>query len=194
MSLCTFCRAWYSSKRFSTMALRGRAKKLDSEGLWEYALRVLGQRAHSANELKQKLSKRSESAADVAAAIGKLREYGLADDTKFSEAFASSRLQNRGFGRIRVVRDLRLKNVSGDIAKEAVEKTFAGTDEVALIERFLERKYRGKKLDEFLKEEKNLVSVYRRLRTAGFSSANSLSILKRYAQQVEDWSGFEEDV
>jgi hypothetical protein len=36
--------------------------------------------------------------------------------------------------------------------------------------------------------------VYRRLRTAGFSSANSLSILKRYAQQVEDWSGLEEDL
>ena len=49
------------------------------------------------------------------------------------------------------------------------------------------------KLDEFLKEEKNLASVYRRLRTAGFSSGNSLSILKRYTQQVEDWNGFEED-
>jgi regulatory protein len=176
------------------MALRDKPKKLDSEGLWEYALRILGQRAHSANELKQKLSKRSESAADVTAAMGKLREYGLADDTKFSEAFASSRLQNRGFGRFRVLRDLRLKSVSGNIAKAAVEKTFAETDEVELIERFLERKYRGKKLEEFLKEEKNLVSVYRRLRTAGFSSANSLSILKRYAQQVEDWSGLEEDV
>jgi regulatory protein len=176
------------------MAVRGKASKLDSEGLWEYALRVLGQRAHSANELRQKLSKRSESAADVAAVMGKLREYGLADDKKFSEAFASSRLQSRGFGRFRVLRDLRSKSVSGNVAEAAVEKTFAGTDEVELIQRFLERKYRGKKLDEFLKEEKNLASVYRRLRTAGFSSSNSLSILKRYARQVEDWSGLEEDV
>jgi len=176
------------------MALRGKPKKLDSGGLWDYALRVLGQRAHSANQLKQKLSKRSESAADVAAVMGKLRDYGLTDDTKFSEAFASSRLQNRGFGRFRVLRDLHSKSVSGNVAKAAVEKAFAGTDEVELIQRFLERKYRGKKLDEFLKEEKNLASAYRRLRTAGFSSSKSLSILKGYAQQVEDWSGLEEDV
>jgi len=176
------------------MALRGKPKKLDSGGLWDYALRVLGQRAHSANQLRQKLSKRSESAADVTAVMGKLRDYGLTDDTKFSEAFASSRLQNRGFGRFRVLRDLHSRSVSGSIAKAAVEKTFAETDEVELIQRFLERKYRGKKLDEFLKEEKNLASAYRRLRTAGFSSSKSLSILKGYAQHVDDWSGFEEDV
>ncbi|MFL6351473.1 MAG: regulatory protein RecX [Bryobacteraceae bacterium] len=175
------------------MAARGKPKILDSGGLWDYALRVLGQRAHSANELKQKLSKRSESAAEVAAVMGKLRDYGLADDTKFSEAFASSRLQNRGFGRFRVLRDLRSKRVSGNVAEAAVEKTFAGTDETELIQRFLERKYRGKKLEEFLKEEKNVASVYRRLRVAGFSSGNSLSILKRYAQQVEQWTGLEDD-
>lgn len=175
------------------MAVRGKPKKLDGGGLWEYALRVLGQRAHSANELRQKLSKRSESVADVAAVMGKLREYGLADDRKFSEAFASSRLQNRGFGRFRVLRDLRSKRVSGNVAEAAVQKTFAGTDEAELIQRFLDRRYRGKKLEEFLKEEKNLASVYRRLRTAGFSSGNSLSILKRYAQKVEDWNDLEEE-
>jgi regulatory protein len=165
------------------MAVRGKPKKLDSGGLWEYALRVLGQRAHSASELREKLSKRSESAADVVIVMGKLRDYGLADDRKFSETFASQRLQNRGFGRFRILRDLRSKRVSGNIAEAAVEKTFAGMDEAELIQRFLERKYRGK----------NLANAYRRLRTAGFSSGNSLSILKRYAHQVEDWSGGEED-
>jgi regulatory protein len=175
------------------MGTRGKPKTLDGGGLWEYALRVLGQRAHSAAELRRKLSKRSESAANVDEVMGKLRDYGLADDTKFSEAFASTRLQNRGFGRFRVLRDLRSKSVSGSIAKAAVEKTFAGTDEAELIQRFLERKYRGKNLDEFLKEEKNLASAYRRLRPAGFTSGNSLSILKRYAHPVKDWSGLEED-
>jgi regulatory protein len=175
------------------MAVRTKPKKLDGGALWEYALRVLGQRGYSANELKQKLSRRSESAADVTAVMGKLREYGFADDTKFSEAFASSRLRNRGFGRFRVLRDLRSKRVSGNVAEAAVEKTFAGTDERELIQRFLEHKYRAKNLEEFLREGKNLASVYRRLRTAGFSSGNSLAILKRYAQKVEDWSGIEDD-
>jgi regulatory protein len=190
----TLCRACYSSKRFSKMAMPGKPKMLDSGGLWEYALRVLGQRAHSAAELRQKLSRRSESAVDVDGVMGKLRDYGLADDTKFSEAFASTKLETRGFGRFRVLRDLRSKSVSGSIAKAAVDKTFAGTDEGELIQQFLERKYRGKNLHEFLKQEKNLASAYRRLRTAGFSSGNSLSILKRYAERAGDWSSLEEDV
>ncbi len=175
------------------MAVPGKFKKLNSEGLWEYALRALGQRAHSASELRQKLLKRAEAAIDVPPVMGKLQEYGLTDDRKFSEAFASSRLESRGFGRFRVLRDLRSKRVSGNIANAAIEKTFAGLDEADLIQRFLERKYRGKKLEEFLKDEKNVASAYRRLRNAGFSSANSLALLKRYAKQVDDWSGLEQE-
>lgn len=170
------------------MALRGKPKKLDADGLWEYALRILGQRAHSTGELRQKLLRRAISTADVNAAMAKLRDYELTNDRKFSEAFASARLQNQGFGKFRVLRELRARKVSATVAESAVEKTFAGADELGLIERFLDRKYRGKNLPEFLKEEKNLASAYRRLRTAGFSSSGALSVLKRYAGSMEEWS------
>ena len=56
-----------------------------------------------------------------------------------------------------------------------------------MIQRFLERRYRGKNLKEYLKEEKNLASAYRRLRTAGFTSSASLKVLKRFTQVSEDW-------
>ena len=184
----TPCRAWYSSKRFNEMARTGRPKKLDRDALWEYALRVLGQRARSAREVREKLSQRALSVADVNAAMAKLQEYGLTDDKKFSEAFAASRLQNQGFGRFRVLRDLQAKRVGRTVAETAVEKAFSGTDELGLIERFLERKYRGKNLAEFLKQEKNLASVYRRLRMAGFSSNGSLTILKRHTSRAEEWN------
>lgn len=169
------------------MAVRSRPTKLDSEALWNYALRVLGQRAHSANELKQKLSKRAASPSDVNATLAKLREYGFADDAKYSETFASSRLQNQGFGRFRVLRDLRAKRVAPGIAERAVEKTFAATDERQLIEAFLQRKYRGKNLPVFLEAPKNLAAAYRRLRTAGFSTASSLAVLRRYSHHAEEW-------
>jgi regulatory protein len=175
------------------MAAGRKPKKLDADALWQYALRVLGQRAHSVGELRQKLSRRAVSPADLNAAIAKLREYELIDDKKFSEAFASARLQNQGFGRFRVLRELRSKRVAATVAQGAVEKTFASTDELALIHQFLDRKYRSKNLPEFLKEEKNLASVYRRLRTAGFSSSGSFSVLKNYANVEQDWSGPEED-
>lgn len=175
------------------MAGRGKPKKLDREALWDYALRVLGRSAQSANDLRQKLSRRAESPADVQSAMTKLREYGYTDDRKFSEAFASSRLQNHGLGRFRVLRELQAKRVPQSVAEEAIEKTFEGTEELDLIQRFLDKKYRGKDLVEFLKEEKNLASAYRRLRTAGFTSGNSLSVLKRYARQIQDWNEVEEE-
>ena len=175
------------------MAARGKPKKLDADGLWQYALRVLGQRAHSVAELRQKLSRRANSAADLENAMAKVREYELTNDKKFSEAFVSSRLQNQGFGRFRILRELRAKRVAPTVAERAVEDAFASTDELALIHRFLDRKYRGKNLAEMLKEEKNLASAYRRLRTAGFSSSGSFSVLKRYAAIQPDWAESEED-
>lgn len=160
----------------------GRAKKLDGEALWEYALRVLGRQAQSVSELERKLLKRAAEPSDVAATIAKLREYGMVDDCKFSEAFASARVENEAFGRLRVLRDLRLKRVPRKIAETAVEKAFSGVNEQDLLQRFLARKYRGKNLREFLKQEKNLASAYRRLRGAGFSSAGSLAALKQFRE------------
>lgn len=64
----------------------------------------------------------------------------------------------------------------------------------------LERKFRGKDLAEMLQDEKKLASVYRRLRTAGYSTGNSVKVLKRYAaahgdhlDALEDSSAQEEE-
>jgi regulatory protein len=169
------------------MAARPKPKKLDENGLWSYALRALGQRAHSANELKRKLAQRAQSPTDLNAALAKLREYGFTDDARFSESFAAARLQNQGFGRSRVLRDLRSRRVAPSTAEQAIEKVFSGTDEQELIQQFLVRKYRGKNLAEFLAEEKNFAAVYRRLRTAGFRSSHVLSVLKRYWSKADEW-------
>lgn len=168
-------------------------RKLNEAELWEYALRVLSRRAHSAGELRQKLAARAEIRSDVDAAMAKLREYGFADDVKFSEAFAGSRLRNRGFGPSRVLHELRAKRIPAAVAADAVEKAFDGADEVQLAHSFLERKYRGKDLKAFLREEKNLAAAYRRLRTGGFSSATALTVLKRYSRQAGEWDGSGED-
>jgi regulatory protein len=174
------------------MAPRAKPKELDEDALWNYALRALGQRAHSAGELKQKLAVRAQSPGVLSATLAKLREYGFMDDAKFSEAFATARLRNQGFGRFRVLRELRSKRVGSALAEQAVEKAFSGSDENELIRQFLTRKYRGQDLVRFLSEEKNLASAYRRLRTAGFTSSGILSVLKRYSSKAQDWGELEE--
>jgi regulatory protein len=166
--------------------------KLNEGGLWDYALRILARKPYSTAEIKQKLNLRAASGADIPIVLTKLREYGFADDEKFSEAFAQSRLRNQGFGRSRVLRDLQTKRVSPKVAQEAIEKTFAGTSEAELIDNFLARKYRSKDLTVFLKEEKNLASVYRKLRLAGFTSNASLAALKRHGRHAADWEVLDE--
>jgi regulatory protein len=161
--------------------------KLDQASLWDYALRVLGRRAHSAGEIQQKLGRRADKPGDIPVVMAKLREYGFADDQKFSEAFSASRLNNDGFGKMRVLRDLRTKRVPQKVAEAAIEKTFAGTSEQQLIDQFLARKYRSRNLHEFLQEDKNMNSAYRKLRLAGFSSAATLTALKKHSKRSADW-------
>lgn len=173
--------------------MRSKPRKYNAEALWSYALRALGQRSHSAHELRQKLAFRAETPAILQEVLEKLRDYGFADDTAFSETFATSRLNNQGFGKQRVLRDLQAKRVPPAVAGAAVERTFAGTDETDLVVQFLQRKYRGKDLATFLKEEKNLASAFRRLRTAGFSTRVSLAVLKERASRTEDWDPPEEE-
>jgi regulatory protein len=169
------------------MVMPRKPRILSADELWSYSLRLLGRRPYSLAEIKTKLARRSESPTFVAETLAKLQEYGMVNDEKFSEVFASSRLQNDGFGRARVLRDLRAKRVPRPVAEKAVDKTFEKTEERQLAAQFLLRKYRNKDLRELLKEQKQFANAYRRLRLAGFSSSVSLSLLKEYASGVAEW-------
>jgi regulatory protein len=166
-------------------------KTLDLEKLLNVALRALGGRAYSSGELREKLRGRAQSAEDVDAVLAKLKEAGYLNDRRFAENYAAARLQNQGFGKMRVLRDLRQRRVAPKLAEQVTEQTYQQTDEAGLIEEFLRRKYRGKKLDVFLSEEKNLAGAFRRLRYAGFSAGQSIRVLKRFASQPETLDALE---
>jgi len=168
-----------------------KTKPLDPEGLTNYALRLLGGRAYSTGELREKLRRRAEFAESVDEVLRKLKEAGYLDDRRFAENYASARLENQGFGKMRVLRDLRQRRVAPTLAEQATERAFKSTDETELIEAFLARKFRGKQLGTFLKDEKNLAAAFRRLRYSGFSAGASIRVLKRYASQAEQLEGME---
>ncbi len=158
---------------------------LDREKLLNVALRALGARAHSTGELREKLRRRARNEADVDAVLSKVKEAGYLNDRRFAESYAAARLEDQGLGKMRVLRDLRQKRVAPELATQVTEQTYAETNEADLIEEFLRRKYRGKKLGEFLSEQKNLAAAFRRLRYAGFSAGQSIRVLKRFAKQAE---------
>jgi regulatory protein len=160
-------------------------KPLDRNGLMTFAAQALSARALTISELRDKLKRRAAEPSDVDDVLARLKESGYLNDQRFSESYASWRRDDGGFGKTRVLRDLMARRVPPAVAKQAAEAAFEGADEVAMIEAFLKRKYRGKDLGALLKEEKHLASAYRKLRLAGFNTGNSIKVLKRYAEQAE---------
>jgi regulatory protein len=169
----------------------GKRAPLDAAGLWELALKLLGGRAYSSGELRQKLRTRAGRADDVDATLSRLKEYRYLDDRRFAESFAMARLENQRLGRNRVARDLRSRRVAPAVAEAAIEKTYQRVDEVVLIEAYIRRKYRDTAPADLFQTEKQLASAYRRLMRAGFSSGNIIRALKRFAANLELLDGFE---
>lgn len=150
-----------------------------------FSAQALSARALSVSELKDKLKRRAADPSDVDGVLAQLKESGYLNDQRFAESYASWRRDDGGFGKTRVFRDLMARRVAPATAKQAAEAAFEKADEVAMIEHFLARKYRGIDLGGLLKEPKHLASAYRKLRTSGFSTGNSIKVLKRFAEQAE---------
>jgi len=168
-------------------------KKLNAEALWEYALRALGGRAHSVAELSEKLRRRAAHEEDVHRVVAQLKQYGYLNDRRYAQAFAASRLENEGFGKMRVLAELRRRRVAPSIAEQAVKKTYQDIDETALIEAFLERKFRRPPPAEALADPRRMAAAYRKLRLAGFGSAAILRVLSRYNERAEELESLEDE-
>ena len=166
--------------------------RLSAAGLWEFALKALALRAHSTGELRRKLTLKAETAADVEDTISRLRDYGYLNDRRFAESYAGARLENQGLGKSRVLRDLRARKVSADLAGNAVARIYEKVDEMKLIDSFIRRKVRTKApLPEALEDPKQLASAYRKLIRAGFNASNVIRALKRIAKRQDLLDGFE---
>lgn len=175
------------------MALSRPQSKLSPDRLWEYALRLLSQRGYSTGELRTKLATRAETTAVLNEVMAKLKEYEMVDDKKFAELYAISRRENERFGKLRILRELKARKVPRVVAERAVSRAFSQVDEVELAAQHLERKYRGRNLTEYLQEESQLASAFRRLRRAGFSTASSIAVLKRFSSRASELESLPEE-
>lgn len=167
-------------------------KPLDIDGLMNYAARALSGRAYSVSELTTRLKKRAARQADVDEVLDRLKRGGVLNDRRLANSFAEWRRENQGLGKQRVMRDLMSRRVAPAVAREAVEAAYKGADEPAMIQAFLERKYRGKDLGALLQDQKHLASAFRKLRGAGFSTGNSIRVLKKFAAEAEQLEELDE--
>jgi regulatory protein len=163
-----------------------RPRKLAAEELFEYAVKSLGARAYSTGDLKSKLRMRAANPADADAAIERLKDIGYLDDKRFAEGYATARVDNDGFGRMRVLQDLRAKRIAGEMAEKAVEQAVGDKTEAELIDAFIERRMPSVMTEGPIEDERKLAAAYRKLRRAGFTSGGILTALKRMAARPEE--------
>lgn len=159
-------------------------RKLAAEELFEYAVKCLGIRGYSTGDLKAKLLLRAAHQPDVAAAIERLKDIGYLNDQRFAENFAQARVENDGFGRMRLLSDLRARRVSGQTAEDAVNRALDGRGEAELIEAWIVRRMPLLAAGA-VEDERKLASAYRRLRRAGFGSGAILTALKARAARPD---------
>lgn len=164
---------------------------LDADGLWAYALKVLGGRAHSTGELKEKLRRRASRLGDVEDILARLKDHGYLNDQRFAENFAASRLANDKFGRTRVIQDLRQRRVAPALAERTAREVYQDVNEESLIEEWVRRKYRLASREHLFEEDKDLAAAYRRLLRAGFRTGDIVRVLKRFAKDPGLLDSFE---
>lgn len=167
------------------MATPKRPRKLAAEELYEFAVKSLGARAYSSGDLKAKLRQRAAQPGEVERIVSRLEDHGYLDDRRFAESYASARVENEGFGRIRVLQDLRAHRVSSTLAEQAVEQALGDKSEAELIDAFIERRMPAVISDGPIEDDRKLAAAYRKLRRAGFRSGAILTALKRRAKHPE---------
>ena len=176
------------------MAFGGPKKKVyTEEDLYEYAVGALARRMRSVAELKRLLRQKVEADTEfgqtlVELIIRKLKDQGYLNDAKYAAAYSSFRRDNEKFGRMRVVTDLKIKGVHGDVIDQAVSAAFDEVNEEKQARAYLRRKRLAKPID-----QKQTARIFRQLVRAGFRSKTIFTILKKWDVDDETLTALESE-
>jgi regulatory protein len=161
-------------------------RQLETEtDLYNAALRALMRRAHSVQEMKKILERRTRNELLVQVVMARLKENGQLDDARFAKRFARQRSQGRKQGKFRIARELRGRGISDRDIQAALEDSsdeLAERDSLRLrIDRKLKLtggRHPGEKID-----DRKIASLYRSLLRAGFPSDDIRRELKAVAAE-----------
>ncbi len=169
-----------------------RPKKTGSEDeLYEYAVGALARRMRSVAELKRLLRRRVEADTEygqtlVELVIRRLKDQGYLNDAKYAAAYSSFRRDNEKFGRRRVITDLKVKGVHGEVIEKAVASVYDEVNEEKQAREYLRRKRLKKPTD-----QKQAARIFRQLMRAGFGPKTIFTILKKWDVDEETLTALE---
>jgi regulatory protein len=162
---------------------RPKKKHYSEEELYEYAVAALARRMRTVAELKRMLRARVEDAASeygqtlIELIIRRLKDNSYLNDSQYAAYFSSLRRDNQKLGRRRVVTELRLKGVHGDVIEKAVDAAFEGVIEEKQAREYL----RKKRIEKPARADaKAAARVFRQLVRAGFGAKTIFAVLKKW--------------
>src|SRR5271165_3082630 len=176
-----------------TMPFNRAQRTYDEESLYEYAIGALGRQMRTVAEIKRLMRRRvgdqphGELLVEVVVARLKLHHY--LNDTSYAESYARFRKENEKFGRMRVVQDLKVKGVHGDIIDSVVSAAYSDVNEEQLAREFLRRKRIVKPVG-----QKQAARIFRMLMRAGFGSRVIFSNLKKWDVDDETRLALESEI
>jgi regulatory protein len=169
-------------------------KPYSEDELYEYAVGALARRMRTVAELKRLFRARVEEAESeygktlIELVIRRLKDRGYLNDSQYAAYFSSLRRDNQKFGRQRIVTDLKVKGVHGDVIDKAVDTAFEGVSEEKQAREYLRRKRMVKP-----KDKKETARIFRQLARGGFGTKTIFAILKKWDVDEETLSALESE-
>lgn len=160
---------------------RPKKHSYSEDELYEYAVGALARRMRTVAELKRLFRARVEDAESeygqtlIELVVRRLKDRGYLNDSQYAAYFSSLRRDNQKFGRLRVITDLKIKGVHGDVIDKAVDTAFAAVSEEQQARDYLRRKRLVRP-----KDQKATARIFRQLARAGFGAKTIFTILKTW--------------
>ena len=141
------------------------------------ALNLLGYRARSEAEVRERLGRYGYAGETVEAVVVRLEELGYLDDAEFARLKA--REKARRYGPRRVSVELRKSGVGEELARKAVEEVFTGRSEVGEARSAAARRYNT------LGSDAEARRVYGFLVRRGYSAEVCAQVAREYREPPE---------
>jgi regulatory protein len=165
--------------------------------LYEYAVATLSRRMRTVAELKRLFRARVDDADSeygrtlIDLVIRRLKDRGYLNDSQYAAYFSSLRRDNQKLGRRRVVTDLKIKGVHGEVIEKAVNAAFDGISEEKQAREYLRKKRMMKPAKG---DQKATARIFRQLARAGFGSKTIFAVLKKWDVDEETLSALEDEI
>jgi regulatory protein len=142
------------------------------------ALNVLGYRARSARELRERLLRAGYLGETVNEVISRLEELGYLNDEKFARELARS--EARKYGPRRIYGDLRRAGIEEEAARGVIEEEFAGRSEHEAAREAAQRRYNTVE-----GSDAQVRRVYGFLMRRGYSASICAEVAREYRREAD---------